>query len=316
MWKTVFRQRIDAFLAGCAREGKVKLIVSPDVDGVVSACLLSKYALESHGLKTEINGTYDCKRIVTVGGDGLEECMWVDLDLPQKNVMCIGQHLCGDIGGYKHTLSFNPNEYFENRETWTKFPFGTAQLFYHGLFEEGVYKVGSAAEALLAHCDSTYFNCQKYKPNCSKWITKMFKGSTFMDRLVNNEYKSTMLAAHTNAIAALEPHVTVKKKWTEQTEGWDRVRSRQTCKALKKAPTEGMGHLVNLFGACGAVLGSTVAFRGTPESAVCIWTGRRKMVPLYSERIRKEGLKKYLEAVEAKSHAIVSTRFLSLTLEE
>lgn len=320
MWRAVFQNKVDAFLAECKRtKGVLPIIISPDIDGVVSSILLSKYALAKFQMKTQLNGTYDCKRIVTVGGDSLvEECLWVDLDLPMKNVMCVGQHLCGKVP-YTHPLSFNPNSFFESYETWTKFPFGTAQLFHSGLFETTPYEIGSPAEALLAHCDSTFFNCKKYRPNCKKWVEKMFPDCPFMERLIDNSYEKSMLGTHTKVVEAFEPFVSVKKKYRESAEGWERVRSRQTCLGLKKAPVEGMENLREMFLACEGILGggeAKVHFRGDPSSAIILWTGRQKVVPLFSERVQTEGLETYLKKVGAQSHAIINSRLLSLTLEE
>lgn len=309
-WKTILKQNVDAFVA---KHQKVDIVLSPDWDGVLSTVLLHHYVKTAHPkTPVQVIGTYDCKKIVTLGEqDSVREALFLDLDLPMDGVCHIGQHLLGYIP-LSNELSFNPNAHFKNYETWTKYPFGTAQMLFYGLFEETDFP--PIAETLLAHADSSHANAKKYAPNCKQWIDKMYKNETYMKNLVDGTYFKKGLDEHLNLIEFIEPYVAVKKKYVGKDDvGWDRCQSRQTVKGKTEVHMIRNAHLLLDFAAvCLKV--QCPALADKPKTAKCLWAGRRKMVTLGEANACEGGMKAYLERKKAKSHAIVSSRMLSLTM--
>ena len=168
-WACTLQTKMETFLKN---KKTLPLIVSPDWDGVVSTVLFCEYARRK-GIECTVVGTYDCKKIIT--GESItnaEAALFLDLDLPMDNVCHIGQHLIGHVP-LSNSCSFNPNHHYQNTETWTKFPYSTAHLLYYGLFQADERPVSRQAEVALAHCDSSWSNARKYKPNCAAWTQKL-----------------------------------------------------------------------------------------------------------------------------------------------
>jgi hypothetical protein len=97
-------------------EHSKKLIISPDVDGFMTAKLINRY----NG--SVVVGAYD-KNILTIA-DGIdpEECLFVDCDMNRQGFVSIGNHM-RLLSDNMSTKSFNPNVHF-NVETYTdKFPY-------------------------------------------------------------------------------------------------------------------------------------------------------------------------------------------------
>tara|TARA_Y100001970_G_scaffold271246_1_gene366214 strand:- start:144 stop:1109 length:966 start_codon:yes stop_codon:yes gene_type:complete len=308
-WKTIFKANVDAFVA---KHKKVDIVLSPDWDGILSTVLLHHYVRRTHShVPVQIVGTYDCKQIVTLGKEqSVEEALFLDLDLPMDGVCHIGQHLLGYIP-LSNDLSFNPNSFFQNYETWTKYPFGTAQMVFYGLFDECDFP--PVAETLLAHADSSHANAKKYRPNCKQWVDKMYKGKSYMENLVNGTYFEHGLKEHLVLVEFLEPHVMLKKKYIGKQDGWDKCQSRQTVKGKDEVHMIRNMHLLLDFAAvCLKV--DCPALAGKPSTARCIWSGRRKMVPLGEANSCDGGMQAYLKKKHAKSHAVVSSRILSFTM--
>jgi hypothetical protein len=316
-WSTLLRGNVDKFLLKMKRKSNpLSIMLSPDIDGIVSTVLLALYAKNTHGVQTVINGTYDAKRITVVGTTNVvEESIWVDLDLPMKDCFAIGQHLLGDVQEI-NDLSWNPNLHFSNNETWTKYPFGSAQMLFHALPLS--VPPGGKQEALLAHCDSTLFNIMKYKANSKNWIERMYPTSVLMSRMLAGTYKKEMIDVHSEMVKDIEPFVTIKKKWRGPShKGWDACRSRQTANGTKKKPKEGMANLKALVEYVADQFNcDTITFRGSVDSTTVLWTGRNICVPLYKKEVQEKGIGNYLSKINAKSHTIINSRMLSLTLEE
>ena len=301
-WKTVLRKKMEAFVKA---QSSVRLMVSPDWDGAVSTVLFHEYMKRTHPtVSTTVLGTYDCETMMVTAGSSVEGCLFMDLDLPLDGCVHIGQHLIGVP--LCNSMSFNPNAFFDNMETWTKYPFGTAQLIYYGLFgKEEEPPHGPLAEVALGHADSTHLNCQKYKPNCKKWTERMFPGTEYMHRMLNGTYKKECLPQHVELMENIEPFVKMKRKRETET-GWDRCTKRQTAKDLRQ-----FSSLLLVAARCFGI--EPPPWEGDVEEATRIWSGRKKMIPL-GEAAVEAGLEAYLRKHSVKSHAIVSTRMLSVTL--
>ena len=310
-WRKVLQERIHNFVM---HHKRVDMVISPDWDGIVSTVLMNHYVRQTYPtIEVQVVGTYDCKNIVTLGnGDSVAEALFLDLDLPMDGVCHIGQHLLGQVP-LSHEWSFNPNAHFQNFETWTKYPFGTAQILFYGLFEEKDFP--PIAEVLLAHADSSHSNAKKYRPNAKKWIHKMFRGEAYMQRLIDGSYFKEMLNEHLQLVDDLNPYVKVSSKYTgsDTDRTWERCRANQ-CVRGKDAQTmvKNLQYLLNYCAECFRV--ACPAFKDKATTAKSIWCGRRKYYPLSQAYCADGGIEGFLASKSAKSHAIVNSKLVSVTL--
>jgi hypothetical protein len=138
------------------------LIISPDMDGFMTAKLLERF----NGSK--IVGSYD-KNILCLAEDiDPSKCLFVDCDMNRQEYVSLGNHMRLIEDGMS-VESFNPNVHFGVSTYSDKFPFATAFL------------VSFATEALtseqdlirMAFADSTLKNMEKYSDNMRNWSTRM-----------------------------------------------------------------------------------------------------------------------------------------------
>ena len=111
-WIADFNKCLDAW------DGKY-IITSPDVDGILSACLLA----DKYGAK--LAGIYTTRYLILFDGYGAKEAknaLWLDHDISEEGVQCMGQHLVDhselDTLSKRGENSFNPNNYYG--QTWKK----------------------------------------------------------------------------------------------------------------------------------------------------------------------------------------------------
>jgi hypothetical protein len=176
-----------------AKEATRGLVISPDIDGLTSACIIASAYPDA-----KIVGIYNLRHVVLLDGATAPDAaraLWVDHDISAPGVRCIGQHLVHHRATnslpLRHAVSFNPNAWalqahdtsFKglNGNRRDKFPFGTVHLF------ADLLEVDDPSDAdlvaLLAHCDGTWFVAQCYPHNVEIWRDLMFPGSVMMDVL-------------------------------------------------------------------------------------------------------------------------------------
>ena len=138
------------------------LIISPDMDGFMSAQLLKRY----NGSK--VVGTYDKNILCLSDGVKVEECLFVDCDINHPNIVSIGNHM-RLVNDRMSRRSFNPNVYFGITNYTDKFPFATAYLIAYATEIET-----SATDIIrMAYADSTLRNMDNYSDNMRIWSDKM-----------------------------------------------------------------------------------------------------------------------------------------------
>ena len=143
-------------------EHSTNLIISPDMDGFISAQLLNRY----NGSK--VVGTYDKNILCLADGISPRDCLFVDCDMNHPDYVSIGNHmrLANDNMSAK---SFNPNIQFGITKYSDKFPFATAYLI---AFATGIQT--SATEMIrMAYADSTLRNMDNYSDNMRTWSDRM-----------------------------------------------------------------------------------------------------------------------------------------------
>lgn len=139
-----------------------KLIISPDMDGFISAQLINRY----NGAK--VVGTYD-KNILCLADDiDPEDCLFVDCDMNRERYVSIGNHM-RLVKDNMSTRGFNPNSFFGINKYSAKFPFATAYLISFATEIET-----SATEIIrMAYADSTLRNMELYSDNMRIWSDRM-----------------------------------------------------------------------------------------------------------------------------------------------
>jgi len=143
-------------------EHSKNLIISPDMDGFMTAKLLERF----NGSK--IVGSYDKNILCLADGINAEECLFVDCDMNREEFVSLGNHMRLIRDGMS-SKSFNPNVHFDVTTYTDKFPYATAFL------------ISFATEANLsdfdlirmAFADSTLKNMEKYSDNMRNWSTRM-----------------------------------------------------------------------------------------------------------------------------------------------
>ena len=138
------------------------LIISPDMDGFMSAKLLERF----NG--SQIVGSYDKNILCLADGVDPEQCIFLDCDMNRYNFVSLGNHmrLLEDSMSYK---SFNPNVHFGVTTYSDKFPFATAFLI---SFATEV-QTSTTDLTRMAFADSTLKNMEKYSNNMRNWSDRM-----------------------------------------------------------------------------------------------------------------------------------------------
>jgi hypothetical protein len=139
-----------------------QIVISPDMDGLVSAQLLNRF----NGSK--IVGTYD-KNILCLADDvNPDECLFVDCDMNRQNYVSLGNHM-RLLNDCMSVESFNPNVHFGVSTYSDKFPYATAFLI---SFATEV-QTSDSDLIRMAYADSTLKNMESYSDNMINWSKRM-----------------------------------------------------------------------------------------------------------------------------------------------
>lgn len=143
-------------------EHSKNLIISPDMDGFMTAKLLERF----NGSK--IVGSYDKNLLCLADGINPEECLFVDCDMNREGFVSLGNHMRLIEDGMS-SKSFNPNVHFGVTTYSDKFPYATAFLI---SFATEV-QTSDSDLIRMAFADSTLKNMEKYSDNMRNWSTRM-----------------------------------------------------------------------------------------------------------------------------------------------
>jgi len=143
-------------------EHSKNLIISPDMDGFMTAKLLERF----NGSK--IVGSYDKNILCLADGINAEECLFVDCDMNRQEFVSLGNHM-RLLEDNMSVESFNPNVHFGVTTYSDKFPFATAFLV---SFATEV-QTSNIDLIRMAFADSTLKNMEKYSENMRNWSTRM-----------------------------------------------------------------------------------------------------------------------------------------------
>lgn len=161
---------------------KKTIVVSPDVDGFLTAAILSNI------FGSKVIGYYNARSLYIERGYNVDDCiksLWLDHDIDHTRILCIGQHLVNgtnaDALGRRNTYSFNPNQFLRqayndsflgvNGLSRDKYPFGTAHLFIHLLKNSWIKE---DLHAIFCHADSARAVSNTYRMNTMIWLRQLF----------------------------------------------------------------------------------------------------------------------------------------------
>jgi len=192
-WITQFNLALDAW-------DKKYIITSPDIDGILSACLLG----DKYGAK--LAGIYTTRHLILFDdatAADVKNALWLDHDISEDGIQCMGQHLVDhselDILPKRGKNSFNPNNHF--RQTWKKsflgsnmkvgkrdkYPYATIHFLMAGIGITDPEKYTKHFH-LLAHADGSWATCVDYKENTRVWKELMFDSSRRLVQILNDNY--------------------------------------------------------------------------------------------------------------------------------
>jgi hypothetical protein len=192
-WVPTFNEAIQAW------DGKY-IITSPDVDGMLSACLLGN----EFGAK--LVGVYTTRYLILfddVSPREVKNALWLDHDISEEGIQCMGQHLVNhsqeDKLPKRGAYSFNPNQHFN--QSWKdsfhgsnmkqgkrdKYPYATVHFLMAGL---GIADPAKYTDHfhLLAHADGSWATCVDYRLNTMTWKNTMFGDEAVLVNVLNSNY--------------------------------------------------------------------------------------------------------------------------------
>ena len=190
------------------------LVSSPDVDGLLSASILTK------ACGAQLIGLYTTSHLLLFDQFTPEDALralWTDQDINHKSIQCIGQHLVMHAGvdrlPTRHPFCFNPNIHYQqtyqesfggvSSTSQDKYPFATCHMLL-SFFGQDTNSLNNREKALLVHADGTFANIHNYRKNCEIWKDKMFPQSPFFSEVIPDYPSATnIVQAHKGLVNEL-----------------------------------------------------------------------------------------------------------------
>jgi hypothetical protein len=139
-----------------------KIIISPDIDGFMSAELLSRK------FDSVVVGTYDKNLLCLADDVKPEECLFLDCDMNTKDFVSVGNHMRIENDNMADS-SFNPNRFWNTKMYTSKFPYATCFLISSAIeVDLDLYDLKR-----MAHADSTLTNMDNYSANMLRWSSRL-----------------------------------------------------------------------------------------------------------------------------------------------
>lgn len=319
-WKRVLENCVERSIQtrNSTRKKFVRVVLSPDVDGILSTVLLAHYMWEKHRAETEIVATFN-GRYVRMNSDlpvqTLRDAIWIDLDVRFSEIKCcIGQHFLGPLTIRTSSASFNPNCLFQIDNMKDKYPFATAHLILFGLLSD-IPPLGldtDHGKALIGHADSCYWVCRKYNYNCRKWADLLFETDPtppILKDMLNDEYIDNNLNGHLSFVKSISKHVYNGRTQTDNIPvDWRLCTGNQTCIGTNEAILfKNVNALSRLFS---KILSTYAPITFSPNKAKTVWEGTKMRVEASTHT---KNLEKFMQKNSIKSHAITSAQIISMS---
>ena len=154
-------------------EENVKLILSPDSDGFLSALLYLNY------FNAEVVGYYDCKIMLCKKDINPKDCFFVDHDIFCKDIKSCGHHMVcynknkksDSWSNFDNAVQLNNLRGFDGYHDFQrKYPFATIHFLLSLLENVKHIEISSDAIVPLLFSDGVFNNLFGYPENCLDWL--------------------------------------------------------------------------------------------------------------------------------------------------
>jgi hypothetical protein len=321
-WRRAVWNVLDDWMSRTAR----LLVVSPDVDGMAAAALVSaRFA-------GRVAGIYTTTHLVLLDGAtpaDLADALWLDHDISEPGVRCIGHHLIqlSDQNRLprRHPVSFNPNQFFGQtyRESFRgrsgrardKYPFGTSHMILRLIGGVSAPR-GSRALAVLAHADGSWSTPLDYPVNCGIWQELMYEDDPVISHLCSDyTLHPENLQAHAALVQEVAANGRVRSASSRRQglgglpEAWQSLTGRQ---AINGQAAGNTGVFVQRFHEVMDIIGRGLGVEpDVGETATGVLSGRVETP--YPNQVRD--LDELMMSEPIFSHAIVDQRKLRYTTD-
>ena len=298
----------------------VEIVLSPDVDGVLSTLFVTEYARRMN-IHVKVIGTYNGRTVRTLNQattDQLKKALWLDLDVRFPGVASsIGQHYLGPPCVRTAIGSFNPNVFYKVADMRQKYPFATCHFLFEALLGGDQFPLSETARCALAHADSMYWVASKYKGNSKRWLDRMFPTSQWARSIVSSQYLETHCDLHLKLVKeTLAPHTFAgngKRSFDladPLLEGkWRQTLGKQTCRSSSNEfHMTCVQQLLHRLGQCFHILPPVM---DSVDTAAVFWQGTKLQVE--PSPYTMADLEAYLQTHQIRSHAWTLSRCISMT---
>lgn len=156
-------------------QDNVKLIISPDSDGFLSALLYLNY------FNARVVGYYDCKIMLCEESIDPKDCIFLDLDIFCKDMKSVGHHMVcynkknkpSNWYNYDNCIQLNNLRDFDCMHDFSrKYPFATIHFLLSLLENVKTKKISLSPDAIvpLLFSDGVLNNLFGYPENCLEWF--------------------------------------------------------------------------------------------------------------------------------------------------
>ena len=171
-------------------------VISPDVDGMLSGLLLSKF------LNWKIAGFYNGNMLLIKNDIKPKDVVYLDVEIYNKNVFSVGQHMLlpnkeklpETWNEFENCISANNLRNFDAKNDFpNKYPLGTIHLLLFILEHNLDISCDKKAVAPLLYADGTFKTIFSYPENALEWF-KFFdlENSKILRNIFSEERQSLM----------------------------------------------------------------------------------------------------------------------------
>ncbi|MFH0948398.1 MAG: hypothetical protein V1833_05305 [Elusimicrobiota bacterium] len=156
-------------------EKNQKIIISPDVDGILSALFMSNY------FNWQVVGFYDGKDLAIKQDVNIDDCIFLDMDIYRENIRSCGHHMVlynkknipPNWNNYSNCINPNIIRGFDAYNDFQeKYPFATIHFLLCAIssYKEIKIVLPKTAVSPLLYVDGTFKNLLNYPENCISWL--------------------------------------------------------------------------------------------------------------------------------------------------
>lgn len=156
-------------------EEKQKVIISPDVDGILCGLFMSQY------YDWEIVGYYDGKKLAIKENVKTKECIFLDMEIYRSDIRSCGHHMVlynkknipSNWNNFSNCISMNNLRGFDCYNKFQeKYPLAMIHFLLCAISSQKSAKMDLPMSAVtpLLYVDGTFKNLLNYPENCTSWL--------------------------------------------------------------------------------------------------------------------------------------------------